>query len=107
LSDNIRRMKSLQLLLFTTVLAAASLFGQAAAPAKAPAKATAAAPATLIDINSASAAELKAVPGIGDVYSAKIIAGRPYANITQLKSKGILPAGVYAKVKSSLIAKQK
>jgi DNA uptake protein ComE-like DNA-binding protein len=100
-------MKSLQLFLLTAVLAAASLFGQAAAPAKAPAKPAATAPASLIDINSATAAELKAVPGIGDVYAAKIIAGRPYKNITQLKSNGILPAGVYAKVKGSLIAKQK
>lgn len=102
-------MKSLKLLLLSAILAAGSLWGQAAAPAKAPAKASAktAAPAALIDINSASAAELKAVPGIGDVYASKIIAGRPYKNITQLKSGNILPAGVYAKVKGSLIAKQK
>lgn len=76
-----------------------------AAKAKAPAAAAAAA-ADLVDINSASADQLKAIPGIGDKYSAKIIAGRPYANKSQLVSKKVLPEGVYNKVKDKIIAKQ-
>jgi DNA uptake protein ComE-like DNA-binding protein len=71
-----------------------------AAETKAPAK------KELVDINSANDAELKAVPGIGDAYAAKIIVGRPYANKTQLKSRNILPGPVYEKVKDQLIAKQ-
>ncbi|NVN89693.1 MAG: helix-hairpin-helix domain-containing protein [Desulfuromonadales bacterium] len=72
----------------------------AAADAKAAAK------AKIVDVNSASEAELKAIPGVGDAYAAKIIAGRPYANKTQLKTRNILPAPVYEKVKDLVIAKQ-
>lgn len=65
-----------------------------------------AAKAKIVDINSATAAELKAIPGIGDAYSEKIIAGRPYANKAQLKSRKILPATAYEQVKDLIIAKQ-
>ncbi|GAC1469337.1 MAG: hypothetical protein PVSMB11_05060 [Desulfuromonadaceae bacterium] len=68
--------------------------------------AKASAKAKLVDINTATDAELKRVPGFGDVYAAKIIAGRPYANKTQLKSRKILPVLLYEQVKDQLIAKQ-
>ncbi len=60
----------------------------------------------LVDINSASKAQLSALPGIGDKYSDKIIAGRPYANKSQLVSKKIIPQGVYSKISGMIIAKQ-
>jgi competence protein ComEA len=77
-----------------------------AAAKKKAAAATTASTDTLVDINSASADDLKALPGIGDKYSAKIIAGRPYANKSQLVSKNIVPEATYNKIQDKIIAKK-
>lgn len=70
------------------------------------ADAKAAAKAKIVDINSATEAELKGVPGIGDAFAAKIVAGRPYANKAQLKSRKVVPSALYEQVKDQLVAKQ-
>jgi DNA uptake protein ComE-like DNA-binding protein len=59
-----------------------------------------------VDINTATAKELRTVKGIGKVYSAKIIAGRPYKSKDELLSRDIVPAATYDKIKDKIIAKQ-
>lgn len=59
-----------------------------------------------LDINTATKEELMAFKGIGDKYSDKIIAGRPYAKKDQLVSKKILPEATYKKISDQIIASQ-
>ena len=57
-----------------------------------------AAKAKLVDINSATEEQLKAIPGVEDESAKKIIAGRPYKNKSELKTKKIIPDELYQKI---------
>ncbi|HZX95654.1 MAG TPA: helix-hairpin-helix domain-containing protein [Myxococcales bacterium] len=59
-----------------------------------------------LDINSASEEELKALPGIGEAYSKKIVEGRPYKAKDELWEKKIIPKATYSKIKDKIIAHQ-
>ncbi len=117
-------MKKLNALLAALAIAiTGSAFAQKAdapkvAPAPAPAAAAKAAPTPapapaaeakkeLVDINSATKAELQALPGIGEAYADKIIKGRtkkPYSGKDALAK--MLPKKTYDGIKDLIIAKQ-
>ena len=56
-------------------------------------------PSSLLNINSASKEQLASLPGIGDEFSQKIIAGRPYSKKTDLVTKKILSQSSFDKIK--------
>jgi len=59
-----------------------------------------------VDINSATATDLRALPGITDSDAAKIIQGRPYADTHQLVTKKVLSESTYDKIKTQVAVKQ-
>jgi competence protein ComEA len=89
-------------LLWTVPSGAAQATKEKSAPPKA-----AAAKTTILDINTASKAELTTLSGIGDAYSQKIIDGRPYKRKDELVTKKVIPQATYDKIKDLIVAKQK
>ncbi len=56
----------------------------------------------VVSINTATQAELEALPGIGPVTASKIISGRPYQSIDDLTNKKVVGKSVFMKIKSSI-----
>lgn len=77
----------------------------AARKAAARTKAEAEQKAKAVDINRASKAELKKVPGITDAYADAIIANRPYRTKADLVTKNVLPLGTYQSLRKQIAAK--
>ena len=56
----------------------------------------------LININTASVAELDSLAGIGEVRAQAIIDNRPYGSTEELVSKANIPQSIYDKIKDSI-----
>ena len=102
--QRVSRFKTLSALITVLVLAGLSPV-RAAETAKKPTTDRIVTPTKIkpLDINSGSIDELKALPGIDDVYAQKIVDGRPYQKKDELVSRHIIPEVIFNNLKDRII----
>jgi DNA uptake protein ComE-like DNA-binding protein len=100
-----RRRFLLPFALLIAVFAASPSLAQASKDIK-PGSKSAATKSARLDINSASKADLMALPGIGEAEALKIIASRPFKRKDELVTRKIVPDGIYDRIKNQIIATQ-
>lgn len=61
----------------------------------------------VVDINSASATRLAALPGISPARARRIIRNRPYAAPRDLVSKGVLSRAEYHRIAGQVVARER
>ncbi len=61
-------------------------------------------PGDLVDLNTATPAELAALPGMGAAYARRVVEGRPYSAKNQLVTRGVLPNNAYQAIKDRVVA---
>ena len=93
------RLLTVSVLLFAATLAGPSLLLMAQRPAPNVSRA-----GDLLDINTATPQQLKSLPGFGDAYVRRVIAGRPYTAKNQLVTRGVLPQSAYDRVSPRIVA---
>ena len=55
-----------------------------------------------VNLNTATVDELVALPGVGDVTAAKIIAARPYKRVDELLGRKVVNKSVYSKIQDKV-----
>ncbi len=59
----------------------------------------------LIDLNSATQAELEALPGIGPARASAIIEARPLASVDDLTDRGLVPPSVWEGIRTLVVVR--
>ena len=60
---------------------------------------------SVVDLNSATKADLVMLPGIDATVAQRIINGRPYRTKTELVDRKVVPASTYVKIEGRVIAR--
>jgi DNA uptake protein ComE-like DNA-binding protein len=61
----------------------------------------------LVDLNSASRADLKSLPGIDDAAADRIVAARPYPSKAKLVAEQVISFDLFLSLKDRVVALQK